>query len=93
MILFDVKTTGLDDSKDKIVQIAMMKSSNNTIIETFNALVNPEIPRREQLEAAKIHGLTPEMLEEEKPFEFYAKTILKSIKINKIFLPVSVAAS
>lgn len=46
IICFDLETTGLDKYNDRIIEVAMVKFDEKTyrIIETFNSLVNPQIP-------------------------------------------------
>jgi DNA polymerase-3 subunit alpha (Gram-positive type) len=46
MICFDLETTGLDKYNDRIIEVAMIKFDEKTykVIETFNSLVNPQIP-------------------------------------------------
>ena len=42
MIVFDTETTGLDTSKDDIIQIAAVKLSRGQIIETFEVFINTD---------------------------------------------------
>ena len=42
LCVFDIETTGLDISKDRIVQIAIIKIHPNSTREELNVLVNPE---------------------------------------------------
>lgn len=46
IICFDLETTGLDKYNDRIIEVAMIKFDEKTykVIETFNSLVNPQIP-------------------------------------------------
>jgi len=41
-VVFDIETTGLSVSEDKIIEISAMKIKNHQIIEQFDAFVNPE---------------------------------------------------
>lgn len=56
IIAFDLETTGLSPSKDRIVEIGALKLKNREIIEEFHTLVDPEIPIPEAVTA--IHGIT-----------------------------------
>ena len=41
LCVFDLETTGLQITKDRIVQIAVIKLFEDVHTETFNELVNP----------------------------------------------------
>lgn len=53
--VLDVETTGLDCRKDKIVEIGIVKVTNNEVIDSLSTYVNPEmhIPSN----ASEIHGI------------------------------------
>lgn len=53
LIFYDTETTGTQIDKDRIVELA---AYNGTTSESFQTLVNPEIPI--PAEATKIHGIT-----------------------------------
>ena len=77
-IVFDCETTGLDEEKDRIIQLAMIKVFPTTKEQmVFDRRINPEIPREKQLSAYKIHNISPDKLLEEKSFQFYAQDILE----------------
>ena len=44
IVFFDLETTGVDVSKDRIVEIAVTKMDNNGIIESKTMKLNPTIP-------------------------------------------------
>ncbi len=54
---FDLETTGVDKTKDRIVEIAIIKITDG-VEEEFHSLVNPEIPIPP--EASAVHGITDE---------------------------------
>jgi DNA polymerase III subunit epsilon len=56
--ILDTETTGLNrDGSDRIVEIAIINSAGNALL---NTLVNPEMPI--PAEATAIHGITDEMV-------------------------------
>lgn len=52
---FDLETTGIDISKDRIVEISILKVSPNGEKENLTKRVNPEIPI--PIEASEVHGI------------------------------------
>ncbi len=59
-VAFDVETTGLSPSYDRIVELGGVKFQDGKVLEIFNELVDPEIPMPP--EVSKINGITPGML-------------------------------
>lgn len=59
-ICLDCETTGLDPKNDRIVEIAVVKFTTSDIQETFESLVDPEIPISE--ESLAIHKISTSML-------------------------------
>lgn len=55
-VVIDVETTGLDYTKEKIIEFAGVKLANGKIIETFETLVNPHQHIRKSSQA--IHGIS-----------------------------------
>ena len=60
-IVLDVETTGLDYTKEKIIEFAGVRLENGKITDYFETLVNPHQKIRKSSMA--IHGITDEMLE------------------------------
>lgn len=58
LVFFDLETTGLNITRDRIVEIALLKIHPDQSEETFHTLVNPEIPIPP--EASAVHGITDE---------------------------------
>lgn len=58
----DVESTGVDTSKDRIIQIAVFLTdiNLNKISPTISSLINPEIPI--PLDSTKVNGITDEMV-------------------------------
>jgi DNA polymerase-3 subunit epsilon len=94
LAFFDLETTGLDVTQDRIVEIAIVKLNPNGSTETFHQLVNPEmnIPP----EIAEIHGITNEKVKNALIFRELAKDIadfigeadLAGYNSNKFDIPV-----
>lgn len=75
---FDLETTGVNISKDRIVEISILKVFPNGNKESKTWLVNPEmeIPK----EVIEIHGITNEKIANEPTFKELAKDIHNMIK-------------
>lgn len=59
-VVFDVETTGLAPSKDRIIELAAIRFVNGEPTELFETLVNPE--REIPQEASAINGITDDMV-------------------------------
>lgn len=59
-IVLDTETTGLDYTKERMVEFAAVRLENGKIKEEFQTLINPEQHIRKSSMA--IHGITPEMV-------------------------------
>ncbi len=55
LAIFDLEATGLNITKERIVQIAILKINPDGSEEKFESLINPEIHISE--EVTKIHGI------------------------------------
>ena len=94
LCVFDLETTGLDVSKDRIVQIAILKIHPNGKKEELNLVINPEMNISES--NAAIHGITNEMVKDAPTFKTAAKEISEFIgesdmagyNSNKFDIPV-----
>lgn len=78
MCFFDLETTGINISQDRIVEISILKVFPNGTEESKTWLVNPEmqIPK----EVIAIHGITNEKVANEPTFKELAKEIHNMIK-------------
>lgn len=75
---FDLETTGTDISRDRIVEISVLKVFPNGNKESKTWLVNPEMPIPEH--ATEVHGITNEKVANEPTFKELAKHIYNMIK-------------
>lgn len=75
---FDLETTGLDITKDRIVEISVFKVFPNGNKESRTWLVNPE--RSIPAESTKFHGITDEKVKDEPNFKVLAPEVHKMIK-------------
>lgn len=75
---FDLETTGINITKDRIVEISILKVHPNGTEESKTWLVNPEmeIPQ----EVIEIHGVTNEKVANEPTFKELAKDVYNMIK-------------
>ncbi len=70
----DVETTGLDPAEGhRICEVGIVRVEDGEIVETFESLVNPQRPLPEA--AARINGLTDEMLREAPTFDEIAPRV------------------
>ena len=78
IVFFDLETTGLSTSKDRIVQIGIVKvfADGRESVEKCR-LINPTIPISK--EASDIHGITNEDIKDEPTFLKLAKGLKKLI--------------
>ena len=69
---FDLETTGINISKDRVVEISILKVFPNGTEESKTWLVNPEmdIPK----EVVEIHGITNEKLKSVSPKPSFIKS-------------------
>ena len=75
---FDLETTGTDVSKDRIVEISILKVFPNGNKESKTWLVNPTIPIPAQ--STEVHGITNEKVANEPTFKQLSEQIHNMIK-------------
>lgn len=61
-IVLDTETTGLDYTREKIIEFAAVRLENGKIKDEFQTLINPHQHIRKSSMA--VHGITPEMVED-----------------------------
>ncbi len=59
-VVFDIETTGLSSSQDRITEIGAVKISDGKIVDSFSRLINPE--RKLSAKIIELTGITDEML-------------------------------
>ncbi len=75
---FDLETTGINVSKDRIVEIAILKVYPSGEKESRTWLVNPEMPIPPETTA--IHGITDEDVEDKPTFKELAPQVVQMIE-------------
>ena len=78
LVFFDLETTGINISQDRIVELAFLKVMPNGETEKKVHLVNPTIPIPE--EAAMIHGIRDEDVADKPTFKELAKNLAKFLE-------------
>ena len=97
VVFFDLETTGLSLSRDRIVEIAVLRVSPQGDVFERVRRYNPEIPI--PAAAAAVHGITDEMVANELPFRRTARSLaellepcdLAGFNIRRFDLPILLA--
>ena len=77
IVFFDLETTGVDVSKDRIVEISILKLHPNGEKEIKTRRVNPEMHIPEQ--SSEVHGIYDEDVKDEPTFRALAKSLAQFI--------------
>jgi DNA polymerase-3 subunit epsilon len=77
IVFFDLETTGVDVSKDRIVEISILKLSPDGKKEIKTRRVNPEMPIPKQ--SSEVHGIYDEDVKDEPTFRALAKSLAQFI--------------
>src|SRR5690606_33733283 len=94
LAVFDLETTGVDVTNDRIVEIAILKIQPDGTTEEFLKRVNPEMPI--PAESSEIHGIYDKDVADEPTFTqladsvatFIADADLAGYNSNKFDIPV-----
>ncbi|MCG8411574.1 MAG: 3'-5' exonuclease [Bacteroidales bacterium] len=78
IVFFDLETTGIDITHDRIVEISLLKVFPDGKEESKTLRVNPEMPIPKQ--ASDIHGISDEDVKNEPVFKLVAKEVAKFIE-------------
>lgn len=73
IVFFDLETTGIDTSKDRIVEISLVKLTSDGKREIKTRRLNPTIPIPKQ--ASDVHGITDDMVVDEPTFAQIARSL------------------
>jgi DNA polymerase-3 subunit epsilon len=96
IIVFDLETTGINITKDRIVEIALIKVHPNGDKEEFHKIVNPGI--KIPAESTAFHGITDEQVKDlptlkdlgQEIIDFIGDADLAGYNSNKFDIPVLV---
>ena len=77
LAIFDLEATGLNISKERIVEIAILKINPDGSEERFKSLVNPEMTISE--EVIKIHGISNEAIKDAPTFKELSARVIEFI--------------
>lgn len=96
LCVFDLETTGIQITKDRIVQIAIIKINPDGSELEYNEIVNPEMEIPQEI--CEIHGITNEMVKQAHTLgelapaimEFIGDADLAGFNSNKFDIPVLV---
>ena len=82
IVVFDLETTGLDRTKDSIIQFAAIKMDRETnkLIDSLNLYIQPEGTYNISLQAYFKHGITAKFLSDKPYFRDVYKQILDFIE-------------
>ncbi|WP_107037923.1 3'-5' exonuclease [Brumimicrobium mesophilum] len=94
LCVFDIESTGLDVSQDRIVEISLMKIAPNGDETTLTIRINPEMEISK--ESSEIHGITQEDIKDAPTFKeasgkianFIGKSDLVGFNSNKFDIPM-----
>jgi DNA polymerase-3 subunit epsilon len=78
IVCFDLETTGINISKDRIVELSFLKAMPNGEIIQKTKKINPEMPI--PLEASLIHGIYDEDVKNEPTFKQVAKSLAQFLE-------------
>ncbi len=78
LVVFDLETTGVDISKDRIVEISILKVHPDGLEETRTRRINPEMPI--PIEASEVHGIYDDDVQDCPTFKQVANSLYQWIK-------------
>lgn len=78
LVCFDLETTGVNISKDRIVELSFVKAMPNGTVEVNTRKINPEMPI--PLETSLIHGIYDEDIKDAPTFKSIAKSLAQFLE-------------
>lgn len=78
LVFFDLETTGINITKDRIIEISLLKVHPNGKEEIKSRLINPEMPIPAQ--ATAIHGITDNDVKDCPTFKQVAKSLAEMLE-------------
>ncbi len=79
LVIFDLETTGVDKTKDRIIQFAAIKIVDNEIVDSINEYVKPEGNYSISVSSYFKHKITPEFLNDKPTMRDIAPRIVEFI--------------
>ena len=79
-VVWDLETTGLSKSEDRIVQFGAVRYNADGSVQEFNFLINPEMPISEG--ATGIHGLTDSDVSEAQTFAELSQDLVSILQAD-----------
>ncbi len=77
-VVFDVETTGFDESTEHIIEIGAIKFNTEREIDTFQHLIKPPVDISDM--SSKVHGITNDMVKNADPIEVVIPLFMSFIK-------------
>jgi DNA polymerase-3 subunit epsilon len=78
LVFFDLETTGINISQDRIVELSFVKAMPNGELQTKTRRINPEMPIPN--ESSLIHGIYDEDVKNESTFKSIAKSLAQFLE-------------
>jgi DNA polymerase-3 subunit epsilon len=78
LVFFDLETTGINISKDRIVELSFVKAMPNGETETKTRRINPEM--KIPIESSLIHSIYDEDVKDEPTFKQIAKSLVQFLE-------------
>lgn len=88
MVVFDVESTGLDESSDRVVEIGFARFEKGELVDTYGTLINPRMIIPEA--ATQIHGISNEDVKDAPAF---GRALGEMLNISRNAYPVAYNAS
>jgi DNA polymerase-3 subunit epsilon len=84
LVFVDLETTGLDPSRDRIVEVGVVRISGGEVVDTYNTLVNPQLAVIPSM-VERITGIKPAQLTKAPSFSDIRHEVFSRLR-NAIFV-------